>query len=301
LSRYEIDRDYLARSRPALFDELWADPATRLLVLWRDNALLAPPVRDSLALLPVSAVREFALRLFLGRSLAVRSPEPVGTPIVAVQVTDEVAAALGSDPGAWGSLRTVGSTLSDRDAGLLTEALALANWHRSHAFSPRDGLPLEPAHGGWILQSTDEATPVFPRTDPAIIVAVVDAQDRLLLGSNALWEANRYSLLAGFVEPGEALEAAVAREVFEESGVRVVDPVYFGSQPWPFPASLMVGFFASADSAADPTPDGDEILDVRWFDRDELRAAGSEVVLPGPTSIARVMIEEWFGGPIGTR
>jgi NAD+ diphosphatase len=140
-------------------------------------------------------------------------------------------------------------------------------------------------------------TEVFPRTDAAIIVGVIDADDRILLGSNALWESNRYSLLAGFVEPGESLEAAVEREIFEESGVRVIDPVYLGSQPWPFPASLMVGFTARVDPARTSTltPDGAEILDLRWFSRDELTSALAEIILPGPTSIARAIIEEWYG------
>ncbi|MDQ1550800.1 MAG: diphosphatase, partial [Actinomycetota bacterium] len=124
--------------------------------------------------------------------------------------------------------------------------------------------------------------------------------DRILLGSNALWEKNRFSLLAGFVEPGESLEAAVIREIFEESGIWVTDPVYLGSQPWPFPASLMLGFTARVDleRASTLTPDGAEILELRWFSRDDLRASRGDVILPGPTSIAHAIIEEWFGEPI---
>ena len=146
----------------------------------------------------------------------------------------------------------------------------------------------------------------FPRTDPAIIVGVTDADDRLLLGSNALWESNRYSLLAGFVEPGESLESAVVREVFEESGIRVVDPVYLGSQPWPFPASLMLGFTATR------RPD-DRRATRRPTAPRSSTCAGSRATscahrrgrpgrrtssCPGPTSIARAIVEEWFGGPI---
>jgi NAD+ diphosphatase len=115
-----------------------------------------------------------------------------------------------------------------------------------------------------------------------------------------MWESNRFSLLAGFVEPGESLEAAVAREVFEESGIRVTDPQYLGSQPWPFPASLMIGFTARVDESVESVlrADGQEIVDLRWFSRDELREAIGEIRLPGRASIARAILEEWYGGPL---
>jgi len=294
LSRYEIDRDHLGRERENLLDELWADPATRVLVVHQGSALLSGPA--ALALLPVEAVPDAALKVYLGRSLSTTSPEPVGTPIVVVDVQDAGALAEGE----WGNLRQLGTTLSDRDAGMLTEALAILNWHHSHGFSPRTGNPTVPEKGGWVRRDPMSDTEVFPRTDPAVIVGIVDAQDRMLLGSNALWESQRYSLLAGFVEPGESLEAAVIREVFEESGVRVVDPVYLGSQPWPFPASLMLGFTARVadDFTGDLAPDGTEILDLRWFSREELIASLDHVILPGRTSIARAIIEEWYGGLI---
>jgi NAD+ diphosphatase len=294
LSRFEIDRDYLAREREGLFDELWADPATRILPIFQGTALLSSPT--SLALLPVDAVPAPGLRVYLGRSTSTTSPEPAGTPIVAVQLED--AGHLAESE--WANLRSVGSVLSDRDAGIFTEALGILNWHASHRFSPRTGEPTVPEKGGWVRRDPVSDTQVFPRTDAAIIVGITDADDRILLGSNALWENNRYSLLAGFVEPGESLESAVIREVFEESGIHVVDPVYLGSQPWPFPASLMLGFLATVDPAhgTETTPDGAEILDLRWFTRDELAAALTEIKLPGPTSIARAILEEWFGGPI---
>jgi NAD+ diphosphatase len=294
LSRFELDRDAVARELPDLFERLWADPATRILPIYQGSAMLAGP--STLALLPVSAAPEGALRVYLGRTLTASPAEPVGTPIVAVELTDDPQLAEGE----WGNLRNVGARLSDRDAGMLTEAIAVLNWHSAHRFSPRTGEPTVVEKGGWVRRDPVSGTEVFPRTDPAVIVGVTDADDRLLLGSNALWESNRYSLLAGFVEPGESLEAAVRREVLEESGLPVVAPVYLGSQPWPFPASLMLGYTARVDPAFSGvgTPDGVEILDLRWFTRDELAAALGEIRLPGRASIARAIIEEWFGGPI---
>jgi NAD+ diphosphatase len=294
LSRFEMDRDYLTRERENLFDELWADPATRILPIFEGSALLAGPT--TLALLPPEAIANEGLRIYLGRSTATTSPEPVGTPIVAVLLEDAGHLAEAE----WGNLRRLGGRLSDRDAGVLTEALAIMNWHASHLFSPRTGEATIPEKGGWVRRDPVSDTEVFPRTDPAIIVGVTDADDRLLLGSNALWESNRYSLLAGFVEPGESLEHAVAREIFEESGIRVVDPVYLGSQPWPFPASLMLGFTAKVapDFVGEHQADGVEILDLRWFSREELAASLDEIKLPGRTSIARAIVEHWYGGTI---
>ena len=294
LSRFEIDRDYLTRDRENLFDELWADPSTRLLPVFNGSALLSGPT--SLALLPPDALPNAGLRVYLGRSTSEDSPEPVGTPIVAVQL-DDAGHFVEAD---WANLRQVGASLGDRDAGLFTEALAILNWHAANTFSPRTGEATVVEKGGWVRRDPVSGTENFPRTDPAIIVGVTDADDRLLLGSNALWESNRYSLLAGFVEPGESLEHAVVREIFEESGVRVIDPVYLGSQPWPFPASLMLGFSAKVDPQfrGAHQADGVEILELRWFSRDELAAALGEIKLPGRTSIARAIIEQWYGGVI---
>ncbi len=303
LSRHEVDRDYRARERPDLFEELWADPSTVVLPLWRGQVLVA--VRDTgpaLSLLPPSRVPSGGLRLYLGRSVSVSSPEPAGTPVVALVLSDEDAAALEPDPGRWAGLRSLATSLSDRDTGLLLEATALANWHESHRFSPYSGEPTVVEKGGWVRRDPSNGKEIFPRTDAAIIVGVTDRDDRLVLGSNALWESNRFSLLAGFIEPGESLESAVIREIYEESGLRLVDPIYLGSQPWPFPASLMLGFRAGLDPEQEVvlTPDGSEILELRWFSRDELRAALPEIRLPGRSSIARAIIEDWFGGPIGT-
>lgn len=295
LARHALDRDYLARSRPGLLDDLLASAETRAIVLNDGRALLAG-VGDSLAIVPARELPASDLLLYLGRSV-----DEDRVPYIAAVVSDAAAAAFGPDA-RWGDLRVDGERLSDLDAGLFTEALALANWHDAHRFSPVTGEPTEPALAGWVRRA-EGGRDLFPRTDATIIVGVIDDRDRILLGSNAMWKANRYSLLAGFVEPGESLESAVVREVFEESGIRVTDPVYLGSQPWPFPASLMLGFRASVDSTQESRlqPDGEEILDLRWFSRDELTASLDEIALPGGTSIARAILEDWYGGPITDR
>jgi NAD+ diphosphatase len=301
LARAALDRDHLGRAGG--IDALLDDSRTRAIVLHEGRALLATPT--SLAVLPPSIVPQAALAVYLGRTTTAAPDLAEGTPIVALAVDstdgfDELDD-IETGPARWGDLRRIGARLDERDAGLFTQALAILNWHTVSRFSPVAGAPTVPAQSGWVRQD-ETGKEYFPRTDAAVIVAVLDADDRLLLGSNALWEANRFSLLAGFVEPGESLEAAVIREVFEESGVRVENPQYLGSQPWPFPASLMVGFEARVVAGTDPVgrPDGDEIVALRWFSRDELTAAVDvgEVLLPGPTSIARAIIEHWYGGEV---
>lgn len=304
LSRYRIDRDHAARDRPHLFDELAADPHARVVALWRGEVLLATG-RDAasapaLALLPWASAPADALRIYLGRTLEAEGGVPAGAAITAIVLDDESGPAVEPDVTRWASPRTLGHRFGDRDAGLAIEALGLANWHETHRFSPRTGNPTVAAKAGWVRVDVETGAELFPRTDAAVIVGITDADDRIVLGSNAMWESNRFSLLAGFVEPGESLEAAVVREVFEESGLRIVDPEYVGSQPWPFPASLMLGFRARLDPAHvnDLRPDGAEILDLRWFSRDELAASLGDVLLPGRTSIARAIIEDWFGGSL---
>lgn len=294
LVRFEIDRDHAARARESLLDELWSDATTRVLPLWNGSAPIDH--RDRLRLLPTAALERPELVVYLGRTTADASDTPLGTPVLTAVLDDAAAEALALE---WTEFRPVSTRLSARDFGLFTEALAITNWHRNHTYSPRSGEPTVVTQGGWVRRDPANAQH-FPRTDPAVIVAVTDADDRLLLGSNAMWAHNRFSLLAGFVEPGESLEDAVVREVYEESGVRVTDPVYLGSQPWPFPASLMLGFTARVDDqwAGQALPDGEEILELRWFSRAELRDALPQVLIPGPASIARLLIEHWYGGEI---
>lgn len=298
LSRSLIDRDHLSRAGGV--GVLLSDPATRAIVLHGGKALLAAPA--ALAILPVASVPHVDA-LYLGTAVSDSPDLPAGSPVVALLLDDVQAVEHGpiEHDEHWGDLRRLGHLLGARDAGLFTQALALANWHTAYGFSPRSGAATLMGAAGWTRVDAD-GREVFPRTDAAVIVGITDSRDRMLLGTNAQWEQNRFSLLAGFVEPGESLEAAVIREVYEESGLTVTDPEYLGSQPWPFPASLMVGFHARVPDggSTDGVPDGEEILELRWFTRDEIRdAAGArEVTLPGPSSIARAIVEEWYGSEI---
>lgn len=207
------------------------------------------------------------------------------------------------DAGTWVDLRRAGAELDARDAGLMVAAVALDNWHRAHPRCPRCGKPTQPSSGGWARVCPADGSEHFPRTDPAIIVLLRDRDDRALLGRQVRWAPGWFSTLAGFVEAGESAEAALRREVAEESGVVVGegddDICYLGSQPWPFPNSLMLGYHAWTD---DPTVqvDGDEIAEARWFTRDELAAAceQGEVRLPPSISIARRLVERWYGAEL---
>ena len=303
LARHAVDRDHDARSRPALFDELCADRSTRILALWGDRSLveLDPTGRPRLVLHPVDRVPAALLRVYLGKTVNDCDGMPRGTAVILYTLTDAAARELEPDESRWVSLRATATELSDLDAGLFTEALGIMHWHSSCAYCPRCGSLTVVEQGGWTRRCLEDQREIFPRTDPAVIVSVLDSDDRLLLGSNALWEPNRYSLLAGFVEPGESFEAAAVREIAEESALAISNVRYRGSQPWPFPASLMVGMTARLADGESPEaihPDGEEILDLRWFSRDQLWHDRERVLVPGPSSIARALIEEWYGGSL---
>lgn len=304
LAQSAVDRDYLQRENPDLFDLLWEDPNTRVLAMFEGEVLLqeldGQPLPE-LRLLPIDAVPSAQMRVYLGKTTVAQGKEPAGTPVVLAVLGSNSANQVEPDKSRWHGLRKTGAGLSARDAGLFAQALAIANFHQKHTYCPTCGTPTTPAQGGWKRTCYNDGTDVFPRTDPAIIVSVIDDQDRILLGSQGVWEENRWSVLAGFVEPGESLSAAVIREVYEEAGVHVSQVEYLDSQAWPFPYSLMAGFTARLDPAAGNqtlVPDGIEIEKVRWFSREEIAAEAAHLILPGKLSIARALIDRWFGGDI---
>ncbi|QNN55069.1 NAD(+) diphosphatase [Nocardioides mesophilus] len=271
------------RTDQAWLEQVWADPGTRVLVL-HDAALVVPDGADEPHWVsPADA--------------------PAGQRVLLGEYGDQVRfAVLAAEPPAGTRtepLRAFVHTLDADEAALTLHAVALAEWHGSHRFCPRCGGAVTVSEAGHVLVCDSCGRSQFPRTDPAVIMLVTDGEDRCLLGRQERWPEGRYSTLAGFVEPGESLEQAVAREVEEEVGVVVEAVDYFGNQPWPFPASLMVGFFASA-ATTDINVDGAEISDARWFTREEMRAeaeAGT-LLLPGGISISRSLVETWYGGTL---
>jgi NAD+ diphosphatase len=288
----------LDRAAQLRTDQVWLDEAwgrCKILVVDDGKALVAG---DRLVLLDPAEAPE-GQRLFLG-------VDPDGTPHFAVVAplpprrADDLVRPHG--------VREVGHVLTSFEAGLLMTAVALANWHAAHRYSPATGLPSSPGQGGWI-RSTEDGAQMWPRTDPAIIVLVHDdvpGDDGMcLLGMNAAWSRGRaaslprYSCLAGFVEPGESAEQTLVREVAEEVGVHVSDLQYLASQPWPYPGSLMLGFHAVADPDEALNVDPEEIADARWFTRTQIRAAlrndpGADFATAMPSSIAHYLIQRWL-------
>lgn len=273
----DLDRASVRRRDPAWLAAQRADPAARSLVLseeglWIDDGRLALTVPNGDCVF---------LGLAGGRSLFARE-------------------AGGSEPGRPAGLREAATELPAQEAALGAYAASLLSWHRRHRFCSACGAATELADGGHQRHCPSCGAVHFPRTDPVVIARVSDSADRLLLGRQARWPPGRFSVLAGFVEPGETLEEAVAREVLEESGVEVADVSYTASQPWPFPSSLMIGFSARAVSG-EPAPRDDELSEVRWFERAEVEAAAggsSGVELSPAYSISRKLIDEWLATPV---
>lgn len=290
LARSAVDRTALLRRDPEVIARALGSSATRVLDLYGDRAPYRLDEQSGAATLVYRAPRPEdadAFVLLLGRGedgadrvAVVHRPEP--------------------DQGhRRANLRRLGVVLGDHDVGLLVSAVAMANWHAGQGFCPRCGSPTESAEGGWVRICVSCGKHQFPRTDPAVIMSVTDADDRLLLARGPQWPPGRMSVLAGFVEPGESLEAAVAREVREEVGLEVDEITYRGNQPWPFPASLMLGFSSRARTDGIHRDDA-EIAEAQWFSRSELaeQVQAGTLALPGRLSIARSLIEHWYGSRI---
>jgi NAD+ diphosphatase len=275
LSRGAHDRASHLRTDEKYLAGAW--PRSRVLAVSPESTV---PVLEGPVLAFRSPTTSEGERFFLG--------EYEGTPYFAVR-SERVDA--GEDAEVWRGLREVGADLSDLEAGLMVTAVGLASWHARHPRCPRCGEPTLIQHAGWSRRCPADGSEHWPRTDPAVIMLVHDGADRCILGRQPTWPEGRYSILAGFVEPGESLEAAVAREVAEEVGVRVTDVRYLASQPWPFPASLMLGFEARVDGDQTLHIDGEELAEARWFTRAEVR--DKLVKLPPSISIAHRIITDW--------
>lgn len=303
-----VDRGSVERVRPGMVEDLLASEHTRAVVLSGRQAL----VQENNLLLPAASRLLADLRdvgsapqhvIYLGSVLAGAGLHP-GTEVVLFVLPGVVQPGTAGIPSGaeWTGFRDVAASLNPTDTALFVEASAIANWHAGHTHCPRCGAPTTVEGGGWVRRCPRDSSEHYPRTDPAIIVTVVGPDGRLLLGGGGPVDAKNYSTLAGFVEPGESLEQAVVREISEEVGVRVTRCQYLGSQSWPFPASLMLGFTAITEDTV-AKPDGVEVTRARWFSREELQDAvlAGEITISSRLSIARSLIEHWYGGRIMDR
>lgn len=288
-----IDRAVHHRMDEAWLAAAWSHPTTRCFVVSGGRVLIEDTGDGGAELVTMpsfDAPLTEAHRYFLGvdedgvRYFALQKDSLPGR-------MDDVARPAG--------LREAGALLSERDARLMVHAVALENWQRMHRFCSRCGERTVIAAAGHVRRCPACGAEHYPRTDPAVIMLVTDADDRALLGRQVHWPRGRFSTLAGFVEPGESIEQAVVREAGEEVGVEIGEVEYVASQPWPFPSSLMLGFVARATST-EIRVDGEEIEEARWFSREELRAAfaSGEVLPPSGISIAARLIELWYGEPL---
>jgi NAD+ diphosphatase len=280
-----LDRVTARRRDAAWVAERLADPASRAVVL-AETAVLVADERLALVELPQHDDEPLLLGVQDGRALFAVDADAVDSAAYA--------------PAELVSVRDIAPRLAQDDGGLIAYAAALLNWHRRHRFCSVCGNPSGIEEAGLLRRCPACGAEHHPRTDPVVIMLVVDEErDRVLLGRQPSWPPGRYSALAGFVEPGESLEDAVAREVYEESGVEVAGARYDSSQPWPFPSSLMLGFTVGYVGGEAVASDG-ELEDARWFSRAELSEAAAgrgELRLPPPVAIARRLIDTWLSRP----
>jgi NAD+ diphosphatase len=297
------DRMSQRRTDDAFLDKTWADERSRVVVL-HGTDLAASDDGTSLTWIRPSEAPD-GERLLLGEAGGVVHYAVIPSPAKEGPVEEfddiQVSVHAGESPTTltFSPLRRLAMRLSPVEASLAVHATAMAGWHLRHPRCSVCGERTVVSHGGELRSCPECGSTHFPRTDPAVIMTVVDDDDRCLLGHNVARADGWYSTLAGFVEPGETPEEAVVREVAEEVGVRIDDVRYLGSQPWPFPSSLMLGYEAHAASSMIDV-DGEEITEARWFTRDELREAveSGQVGLPTTISIAGALITRWYGAPL---
>jgi NAD+ diphosphatase len=287
-----LDRASTIRGDPAWIEQRLQDPASRAVASGRDGVVIDDATPPRLMRRPVE--RNWIAGAPTGPILLGLED---GAAVFALDLDslDATARARWSDGGRLVELREAGSLLPHAEAGLAAYLVALLNWHRAHRFCANCGAPTVITDAGYSRRCPICGVVHFPRTDPVVIM-LVEHGGRLLLGRRAGWPEGRYSILAGFVSPGESLEEAVIREVREESGIEAFDPTFVASQPWPFPSSLMLGFDARAHGG-EPRALDDELEDVQWFTRDQVSAvrsgAAGDLQLPPPISIAGFLIERW--------
>ncbi|MTD45680.1 NAD(+) diphosphatase [Conexibacter sp. W3-3-2] len=300
-----LDRLGERRSDPALVTETLADPRTRAVVVGDRGVLVDGTVElsgaDPWALTEDGELLHAGRVPLAGRTLVGQGADGDGAPLLLGVDADGTAVyvAEAGPEDELSDLRAAAAVLSPQDAGLLAYASTLRHWHRTHAFCGVCGRPNVSGDAGHVRTCPD-GHQTHPRTDPVVIMLVTDGADRVLLGRQPSWPPDRWSSLAGFVEPGESLEAAVAREVAEEAGILVDEVRYVATQPWPFPASLMIGCEARWVSGDAHVVDA-ELEDVRWFTREEIAAAvagdpGAPLLLPPSIAIARHLLDRWLAG-----
>lgn len=334
LAQGSIDYQVERRADPGLIDRTLREAGARVVLtrngllavpLGQRNAAAQPHARMRLATLPGAYVADalashpHVVAMYLGEIAGAHPERIVALDISAVDAVPPAARAVdaafderGDTAGGpavlesavqrfdWVDLRTFVPRASGRDIGVATTMLSLANWFAYQTHCPACGAPTRPAMSGWAQRCTngdDGHRLLFPRVEPAVIMTVVDSQDRLLLQHNRAWaDPTLYSVSAGFVEAGENLEHACRRETMEETGIEVGEVKYLGSQPWPFKISLMMAFKGQALSTQIHV-DGEEVADARWVTRDEFTdlLVTGRISAPGKATIARYMIEEWYG------
>ncbi|MFR0587573.1 NADH pyrophosphatase [Bifidobacterium pseudolongum subsp. globosum] len=334
LAQGSIDYQVERRADPGLIDRTLREAGARVVLtrngllavpLGQRNAAAQPHARMRLATLPGAYVADalashpHVVAMYLGEVAGAHPERIVALDISAVDAVPPAARAVdaafderGDTAGGpavlesavqrfdWVDLRAFVPRASGRDIGVATTMLSLANWFAYQTHCPACGAPTRPAMSGWAQRCTngdDGHRLLFPRVEPAVIMTVVDSQDRLLLQHNRAWaDPTLYSVSAGFVEAGENLEHACRRETMEETGIEVGEVKYLGSQPWPFKISLMMAFKGQALSTQIHV-DGEEVADARWVTRDEFTdlLVTGRISAPGKATIARYMIEEWYG------